>query len=213
MLSTVQIVSPPAIEPVSIDLVRRHCRIDQGSDDDLLGIYLTAARISVERYLGAALITQTVLWTMTPEDRIWPGSHKLRGVLELPRHPTKSVETVTVLDTRGNSTAIGPATLPIPANACLLGYRLDLAQSPARLTIGLDTVLSDGRWLRHVELENIQVEMIAGYGDNASGIPTTVIQAILLTTAFLYENRGDVGAALPQAAEWLLDFNRNPLGG
>ena len=213
MLSHVQIVSPPAIEPVSIDLVRRHCRIDQASDDDLLALYLTTAREAVERYMGAALITQTVLWTVTPEDRFQPGSHKLRDVLELPRHPTQSVQSVTVLDKRGNSTAIAPAALPVPPGACLLGYRVDLAQSPARLTIGLDTVLSDGRWLRHVELENIQVEAIAGYGNDASGIPLRIIQAILLTTAFLYENRGDVGAALPQAAEWLLDLSRNPLSG
>ena len=213
MLSTVLIVSPPAIEPVSIDLVRRHCRIDQGSDDDLLEIYLTTARVAVEKYLGAALITQTLLWTMTPEDRVWPWVNKLRGVLELPRKPAQSVETVTVLNKRGNATVISPATLPVPANTCLIGYRLDLAHAPARLVIGLDTVLSDGRLLRHVELENIQVEMIAGYGADATGIPATIIQAILLTTAFLYENRGDVGANLPQAAEWLLDFGRNPLGG
>lgn len=205
MLSTVQIVTQPAIEPVSIDLVRRHCRIDQSSDDDLLAIYLTSARIMAEMYLGRALITQTLLWTVTPEDRIYPQRHKLKGPLEIPRAPVQSIDSVTVLDARGNSTTIEPATLPVPLNAEMLGYRTDLAQTPPRLVIGLNTVMSDGRLLRFVELENIQIQMIAGYGNAGSAVPQQVINAILLTTSFLYENRGDVEASMPRAAEWLLD--------
>ena len=61
MLSTVQVVSPPAIEPVSLDLARQHCRIDSNADDSLIQVYITAARTMAEAYLSRALITQTLL--------------------------------------------------------------------------------------------------------------------------------------------------------
>jgi uncharacterized phiE125 gp8 family phage protein len=49
--------------------------------------------------------------------------------------------------------------------------------------------------------------MVAGYGA-ADDVPPTVIQAIMMTTAFLYEHRGDSAAAMPDAATWLLDRHR-----
>jgi hypothetical protein len=49
--------------------------------------------------------------------------------------------------------------------------------------------------------------MVAGYGA-ADDVPATVIQAIMITTAFLYEHRGDSAAVMPDAATWLLDRQR-----
>jgi len=39
-------------------------------------------------------------------------------------------------------------------------------------------------------------------------VPLTIVQAIMMTTAFLYEHRGDAGGAVPEAARWLLDRHR-----
>ena len=36
-------------------------------------------------------------------------------------------------------------------------------------------------------------------------MPQPILDAIKLLTGFLYENRGDVPAEMPKAAEWLLD--------
>jgi uncharacterized phiE125 gp8 family phage protein len=205
MLSTVQIATQPTVEPLSLDLVRQHCRIDYTGDDVLLSGYLRAARTMAESYLGRVLITQTILWTMTPENSLRPMWHFLRGPLVLPRSPVQSISSVTVLDQRGNSTAISPATLPIVPPAQLLGYRSDLAHVPARLYIGPSTILTDGRELRIVDLENIQVQFVAGYGADATTIPQPILDAILLYTGFLYEHRGDAPAEMPKAAEWLMD--------
>jgi uncharacterized phiE125 gp8 family phage protein len=54
----------------------------------------------------------------------------------------------------------------------------------------------------------VQVQMIAGYGPDATTVPPTIIQAIMMTAAFLYEHRGDAGGELPQAVQWLLDRDR-----
>lgn len=205
MLSTVQIVTPPASEPIDLDLIRQHCRIDQDADDNLLFGYGVAARSMAEAYLGRALITQTVLWTITPENPLRPSWHFLRGALLLPRAPVQSITSVTVLDQRGNSSTIVPATLPIVQTAQLTGYRADIAHSPARLYIGPSTILTDGRELRAVDLESIQVRFVAGYGADATTIPQPILNAVLLYAGFLYEHRGDAGADMPKAAEWLLD--------
>ena len=205
MLSTVSIVSQPAAEPVSLDLVRAHCRIDSQSEDELLAGYLRSARMMAERYLSRALITQTIQWTVTPENRRRPWYHYLHETLELPRAPVQSISTVTVLDDLGNSTAVSAATLPVVPPAVLLGWKADTAHDPARLTIGRETVLVDGRVLRHVNVDHIQVQFVAGYGVDGSFVPQPILDAIKLLTGFLYENRGDVPAEMPRAAEWLLD--------
>lgn len=205
MLNTVQIVTPPAIEPLDLDLVRQHCRIDQSADDALLAGYARAARTMAEMYLSRLLITQTVLWTVTPEDFVHPRWHFLRHALVIPRAPVQSISSVTVLDRRGNSTTISPATLPIVPPQQLLGYRADLAHSPSRLYIGEYTIMSDGRLLRQVDLENIQIEFVAGYGDDWETIPQPILDAILLYCGFLYEHRGDAASEMPKAAEWLMD--------
>lgn len=205
MLSTVQIVTPPAIEPLDLDTVRLHCRIDQNADDAILTGYARAARTMAEMYLSRLLITQTVLWTVTPENSLRPWRHFLRGALVFPRAPVQSISSVTILDQRGNTSTILPATLPIIPPAQLVGYRADLAHSPARLYIGPSTILSDGRELRIVDLESIQIEFVAGYGNDATTIPQPILDAILLYCGFLYEHRGDAGADMPKAAEWLMD--------
>ena len=113
MRSTVSTVTQPAAEPITLDQARAHCRIDTSSEDELLAGYLRSARVMAERYLSRALINQTLLWTVTPENPIWRGSHHLHWALELPRAPVQSISSVTVLDSYGNSTAISAASLPI----------------------------------------------------------------------------------------------------
>lgn len=207
MLSTVQVTTPPSCEPVDLELVRQHCRIDTTADDNLLAGDLAAATIMVEGYLSRALLTQTLLWTVRPESMLRPDRSHLRHPIELPRAPVQSIESVTVLDDRGNSTTISPAALPITPPP-FTGYLVDLALTPARLTIGPDTPLTGGFLLRHTRLQHIQVSMVAGYGNDGRAIPPTIIKAILMTVAFLYEHRGDAGGELPQAAQWLLDRDR-----
>lgn len=205
MLTTLTVVTLPAVEPVSLDQARTHCRIDTGSDDELLASYLTAARAMAEQLLGRVLITQTLLWTVMPENPVWPSMHFLRDPLELPRSPVQSISSVTVRDTYGNVTTIAAGSLPVVPPAELLGYKADLSVQPAQLVIGPGTILTDGRNLRQANLDHVQVQFVAGYGTDGSTVPQPIRTAILLITAFLYENRGDAGGEMPRAARWLLD--------
>ena len=207
MASSLQVIAQPASEPATIDTVRRHCRIDHTADDDLLTGYLRAARVMAERYLSRCLITQTLLYTVLPEPVLRPDRNFFHNPLELTRAPVQSITGVVITDADGNVTPVLPTT--VPANPPpLTGYIPDLAVTPPRLRIGLDTVLADGRALRNARVASIAVTYQAGYGATAEDVPQNIIQAVLMATAHLYENRGDVGADLPLAVQWLLDADR-----
>jgi uncharacterized phiE125 gp8 family phage protein len=205
--TTLTVTEEPTAEPVSIEQVKRHCRIDSNADDELLTGYLTAARVMAEGYLSRALLTQTLLWTMRPSSELPRDRLRLHGTLELPRAPVQSILSVTTLDEWGNATTISPASLPVTPPAVILGYSADLTLEPATLFIGPETVLSGGFAAYRTKLQHLQVSMVAGYGE-ADDVPSTVIQAIMMTTAFLYEHRGDSAAVMPDAATWLLDRHR-----
>jgi uncharacterized phiE125 gp8 family phage protein len=206
MLSTVTVTTPPTQEPVTLSLARQHCRIDHNADDALISAYLTAARMMVEQYTSRVFLTQTLTWTMTPERQLPPHLPMLpwNAPLVLPRGPVQSIGSVTVQDMRGNVTAIPAATLPVVPPSPLLGWMADLNHIRARLWIGPQTVLTDGRTLGSAALQTVQIAFVAGFA-SAGDVPQPMIQALLLTTAFLYEQRGDAGGELPQAAQWLLD--------
>jgi len=205
MLSSVLTVTPPAMEPVAREIAKRHCRIDHASDDQLIDFYIRSARSSVENYIGRALITQTLLWVMTPEGNLRSTVSWLRGDLTLPRGPIQSITSVVWNDRRGNTTTIPAATLPFVPPTPLLGYMADLAHLRARLRIGGETPLSDGRTACSADLLNLQTTFVAGYDATPDAIPQPIVNAVLMTVAFLYEHRGDAGGEMPIEAQMLLD--------
>ncbi len=86
-------------------------------------------------------------------------------------------------------------------------YQFDDGDDPARLRLqnSLD-------WQT---VSSFSVTYTAGFGDTPAAIPMPIIQAILLTTARAYEQRGDQedGAVLGIAARSLLDRYRDPTFG
>src|ERR1700751_578438 len=108
MFASLRVKTPPSQEPVEIDVVRRHCRVDSDYDDDLLTIYATTARELVEAWLNRALITQELIFTLTnsppptasplvPQSLIvfplnWPPV--IRKPISIPRAPCVDVSEV-----------------------------------------------------------------------------------------------------------------------
>ena len=207
MRTTLAVVTELSGEPATVEMGKQHSRIDNNADDDLLAGYLTTARIMAEGYLSRALLTQTLLWTLRPSSMLRHKNTRLHGALELPRAPVQLIGSVTTLDIWGNATTIPPAALPLTPPATILGYVANLALEPATLFISPETILSGGAALHATPLQQVQVAMVAGYGATAD-VPAPIIQAIMMTTAFLYEHRGDAGGAIPDAAMWLLDRYR-----
>ena len=200
MQQFLRVATAPASEPVSVALARQHCRIDEALDDGLLALNILTARTMAEEYLSRALITQSLLWSMSetaPTGALAPGWAPQLQVLplaftwlsmqrqpvDLPRSPVRSIDAVQVLAADGTAT-------PVAAG----GYDALLGSEPARLRLRQATPPGGG----------LAVAFTAGYGDNGDAVPAPIRQAILFLTAWLFENRGDVGGEWPAVAYRLL---------
>ena len=153
-----------------------------------------------ETYLARALITQTLLWTIAeaPPNGGWPMASLPvsllvfpqwvtpgmlgRGVINLPRLPAQSIQSATVIEQCGGETPLDPSTFVV---------NLSTGQVHLRGVAGLAPGGS------------LAIEYVAGYGQPAD-VPAPIVNAILLTTAALYEHRGADDGGLPRAAEALL---------
>lgn len=202
MYSAIGVLTPPTVEPVSVDLARQHCRIDHSSDDVLLARYLRTARGRAERFLGRALITQTLRWVMRHEPprgalpalpmamMVWPLIESMPQLwdqqINLPRSPVQQVTNVVIMDRDGTTSTLVQGT----------DYTVDTLLEPARLRL---CTVTYPVWVEHIE-----IDFVAGYGATGDAVPDEVITAILMLTAWLYENRGDAAAEMPDAVQALL---------
>jgi uncharacterized phiE125 gp8 family phage protein len=204
MYTALHVIQPPATEPVDIDMVRRHCRIDSEYDDDLLMMYLTSARQWAEGFLNRALFTQqlqlNVTWAppptatpLVPQSLIvfplnWPPL--VKRPIELPRAPTVSVESIQW----GALDDMQPAD---PSQ-----YSLNLGVEPGYVSVA-------PQLLPQIPQQSMIINYTSGYdvGD-PNKVPMTIRHGILLLTAFLYEQRGDVNGEMPDAAINLMQQHR-----
>ncbi|MEJ1967097.1 MAG: head-tail connector protein [Rhizomicrobium sp.] len=168
-----ELIAPPAAEPVSLADAKAHLKVDTGDDDALIARLIAAARARAEWHTGRALVTQG--WTF------WLDAWPLCGAIEIPLPPLQSVTSVTLYARDGTSSVM---------NAAL--YTVDAASSPARLALKQTVAPPDA--LRRINA--VAIAFTAGYGD-AGAVPVPLQQAILALIAFLYENRGEAPAELP----------------
>lgn len=187
------LVTGPVIEPVSVQELRTHCRIDSATEDGLLASYLFSARAFLEEETGRALMSQT--WDYTIDDE-WPVDVYGKTVIELPRAPLRSVVSVSYVDDSGVTQTMLPAQ-----------YVVDVSSRVGRISP------ADGVTWPTVQARNavITVRFVCGYGDNPGSHPDLYVarQAIMLIAAHMYENREAVSGAsiseLPMGARAFID--------
>lgn len=198
MYAGVEVVAEPAVEPLDVDTVRRHCRVDSDYDDDLLTMYEISARVWAEQWLNRAFITQQLRYTLTtaPPPTGWtlaPANlwifplwwlGPLAKPVPLPRAPVQSVEQIRTGPT-DNLTVLDPSN-----------YRVDLNVQPAVIFFNTPTLAIAPGF-------TVQVDYTAGFGDDADAVPAPIKAGIAQLTAYLYEGRGDVNTEGPNAA-WSL---------
>ncbi|HEX4535233.1 MAG TPA: head-tail connector protein [Rhizomicrobium sp.] len=172
-----QLITPPAIEPVTLDEAKAHLKVDTAADDALITSLIAAARARAEWHMGRALITQS--WTLWLD--CWP------DVIEIPLPPLQAVTSITAYALNDAATVLDAAT-----------YQVDLASSRVALKANAAPPVN----LR--KLNAIAVAFTAGYGDEASDVPAPIREAILQMIAELYANRGDANAEVSTSALALL---------
>lgn len=161
---TAVVTVPPAREPVTLADAHAHLRLSHTHEDALLERLVTAARTEVERLTGRALITQS--WRQYIDEM--PAERTIR----LPVAPIRQVDALTLFASDGTAHVLPPER-----------YVTDLASNPARLRVraGLEPPRR--------ELNGIEVDMTAGYGDQPADVPAGLRTAILMLMGFWYERR------------------------
>lgn len=169
-------LTPPALEPVSLDEARGFLRLDQTDEDELLTTLITAARLMVEAASGRMLIEQT--WRIVLD--AWPRG----GEIRLPLSPAVSLEAARVYDGQGIAQSVSETSL-----------QLDAAADPPVIRLA-GPVPEVGR-----RRGAIEIDVVAGYGPEATDVPALLRHAVLQLAARWFEQRGDVacrdGTALP----------------
>jgi uncharacterized phiE125 gp8 family phage protein len=177
----------PVKEPVTIDELRDHLRIDDEVDDAVLVALNNACRTQCEELLGRALITQTWAYKL---DTLPP-------VIRLPRPPLQSISTIVYTDDAGD-----PQTLAASL------YRVDTSE-PGRITPAYGE-----SWPTVLPVTSaITVTFVAGYGDDPADVPESIRAWIKLYVAHLFENRepavvGTVAAKVPDTLDALMAPHR-----
>ena len=163
-------ISPPGAEPLLLDEVKTHLRIDHDTEDESLQALIAAARESCESFTGRALITRTYSLYLDS----WPEVQ-----LALPRPPLVSVVEINTYDEANAVTVFSSS-----------GYFVDTAGAPARI------VLKDGVSPPEAgrAASGIEIRFKAGYGTTPQSVPAPLRQGMKQMAAYLYEHRGD-GAA------------------
>ena len=178
-----QLVTPPAGEPISLAEAKQHLRVDGGDDDALIGSLITAARQAAETITGRQLMTAR--WRLVLD--AFPGPllmHAGSGSsFSLPAHaillakcPVQSVVSVEYLDMNGT-------TQVLPAS----DYVLDAACEPARLI-----PVFGKTWPPTLpQIGAVTVTFDAGYG-SASEVPEGLKSWIKLRVGSLYGHREEM---------------------
>ncbi len=177
------ILTGPALgEPLTLAETKAHLRLDTNAEDELVTGLISAARAHCEAETGLALMTKS--FRLFLDD--WPDA----PVIQIPKSPVESIDSVTVFDSGGD-----------PVELDLSGMTLDGRARPARL-------LLPGRPPTSRGINGIEIDFTAGFG-TAADIPPELRRAMLLHVALMYEFRGAVSpdmqpAAIPQGYRSLI---------
>jgi hypothetical protein len=203
-------LTPPSIEPVSLDELKAFLAIDPGltAQDAMLSSLLTAARTWCEAYTQRRFLTTGMRLLMD----FFPGYVDLRlagsrvsspfvsgpnavlvGIryaMELPYPPVQRIDLFQFVDTNGGASVLTEGT----------DYFADLLSQPARLTPPFGSMWPVARIVPNA----VQVDYTCGYGDTADKVPEGVKSAIKLLTNYWFENRLPDQNNIPLAVKAML---------
>lgn len=172
-------IADPAVEPITLERARLHCRVNHTAEDALLTSLIVAAREHAENYLRRSLVQQDWRLTLDSFARNQFCCSGMTGVIYLPRSPVLEILEISYVDDAG-------------VTQTLQGYQVDTESVPARLSPAYAET-----WPTTREVMNaVSIEYRAGYAptadsppDPAGNIPQAIKQAMLLMIGHLFENR------------------------
>lgn len=183
----ISVVTPPVAEPVTLEEVKLHLRVDYTDDDTLIGSLISAARSIVEARVKMSLSPQTISVTVDDWRDLIPDAYWSREILHLPQGPLVSVVSV-------EYTTDGVTQTWDDENYVV---------SP-----GLPGRLSPKDGHSYPDLDTTLDAVTITYTVGEDTIPPAARSAILLLVAHWYENRAAASetslSEIPLAVEYLL---------
>lgn len=165
------LVTPPAVDPVSLEEMKLHLRADHFEEDFSIASYIKAATGRLDGpggMLGRCLIAQT--WRVTFD--------RFPNEIELPLPPCMSVDSISYLDALGELVEIPASDYRVTGIGALSGARI----LPAR----------GKSWPLTFETDSVQVEFTAGFGTSPADVPEALRVAVMMHAAHLYATRESV---------------------
>lgn len=185
-----EFLSGPATEPLLLDEVKTHLRIDGTSQDADLGALITASRVAVETYTGLVLINRQAAVFIDA----WPGDmgkmpwwqgvaagslaafSRMTEYLPLPLRPVSAIAAVTIYDADSE------------------GSEWDTAAYGLRPGLEPTLYRQKGSWPKPGRAaDGIRIDLTVGFGESWNAVPADIRQALLTLVAYLHESRGDTG--------------------
>lgn len=172
---TLRMITPPAVEPVSLADAKAHCRVDGADEDSWFStIAIPAARRAAEHELGRRLVTQT--WEAVYDEFPAYGVALAPGVL--------TIESVKYVATDATEQTLDPAA-----------YVLDAESTPSFALPAAGTA-----WPATASAANtVRVRFTCGYGATAAHVPGEVRQWILMHIGTAYKMRESLAHGQPVA--------------
>lgn len=187
-----KVTSAPASEPITLSEVKYALRITNTAQDTFLTQCITDARIYAENYTGRKFITQTLVGytdNFTGIRDNWFTGFREGSELELYAKgerkitmdwaPVSSVSQVDTIDVDNTETVYASSN-----------YYLDNYDDDMKHRI----MVNDNTTILNLSLRSrnaIKVTYIAGYGANASDVPSAIRRGLIMLVGHLYTNRGD----------------------
>jgi uncharacterized phiE125 gp8 family phage protein len=178
-----QITTEPTEEALTVSEVKNFLKVDASTDDALIGVLITVARESAEKYCQLAILPQTVTEKFS---RFQPYG------LQLSISPLIEVTGITYKDVGGETQTLSEDVYS--ADAYIrppLVYRIPYNDFPPTFAVP----------------DAVTVEYEAGYADPES-VPSPIKMAMLLMISDWYDNRTDAARTMPTASEILLNKYR-----
>ncbi len=169
-----RLLIPPAIEPLSIDEVKRQRRVSGSSQDAQFAGWLRAAREDFEEQTGLQLITATRQFLLD--------TFPVQSTITVGRAPVQAITRVTYLDTDGVEQTLDPETyavFPRPALTADSPPLVQVARGPYAVPGGVQLAVG-ASWPTAVDQPGaVQITYQAGFGDTPDLIGEIVKYALL----------------------------------
>jgi phage conserved hypothetical protein, phiE125 gp8 family len=184
----IKIITPPSIEPITLEEAKLHLRVDGIEDDLLITSLIKQAREWCENYQNRKYIIQTL-------ELVIDSFPRGNAIVFYNCSPVQKVESIKYYDAARQEYLFDESN-----------YIADLDGFVNRV------VLNSGRHWPIVELQSVnavRTRVVAGYGDTADKVPEAIKWAMILQMKLLYDDyRPEEKTKLEEARNALLYMNR-----